>query len=249
MNMSLAGLTLCSRYAYPPNALHLCGPEKQTDLSWYVQTEKPDRGTAEILAQFSTLYPYLCLIAGENGLKDPFDKEVVQAYWLGNQLLSNVGVTPFVNYLKDTLHLKRHLPRRLLSTILAKLPAGAVPHHAFHVLNVYHRTGHIATPHTLETMDACLINWGKVVSVGNGSIVVKTQKLTTQGNKLVFDHPITRSITYFGKRKEINSNLQVDDIVSYHWGKFCERLTSPKLQSLSFYTKLALNLANTSNPL
>ena len=63
--MDFAGLALCSRYSYPPNSLSLCGPDRQNDLKWYSGSRQADHGTIEILTHFSTLYPYLRLIAGE----------------------------------------------------------------------------------------------------------------------------------------------------------------------------------------
>ena len=40
---------------------------------------------------FEGAYPYLELIASENGIADPLDARVVEAYWLGNDLLEHVG--------------------------------------------------------------------------------------------------------------------------------------------------------------
>ena len=96
--MDLKGLALCSRYSYPPNSLSLCGPDKKKDLNWYSIYQQTDKGTLEILSQFSTLYPYLTLIAQENKIKDPFNQKVVEAYWIGNNLLHKIPVKSFVTH-------------------------------------------------------------------------------------------------------------------------------------------------------
>jgi hypothetical protein len=107
--MNRSGTALATRYSYPPNSFALCGPNRQADLSWYARNQKPDLGTEEIIAQFATLYPYLLLIAGENGRKNPFDARIVEAYWTGNALLAAVSPRRFVRYLDETLKLKRKL--------------------------------------------------------------------------------------------------------------------------------------------
>src|SRR4030066_1148164 len=99
------GVFTCSRYAYPPNSLPLCGPAKQNDLKWYSSTGETDSGTKEILSDFSTLYPYLSLIAYENSIRSPFSYKVIEAYWLGNNLLCAVAPRSFARFLNDTLGL------------------------------------------------------------------------------------------------------------------------------------------------
>lgn len=237
--MSLDGLKLCTKYAYPPNSLSLCGPEKQEDLSWYLKIGKVDSGTKEILTQFSTLYPYLRLIAQENKISDPFDPQVIEAYWLGNNLLHDIPIRQFATHLRETIGLEKKVRRSDLELILRKIPFGALPYHAFHVLNVYVRTGHLDIPYTLETMNACIINWGKVVEIHKNDIVIKTQKLLKKKSVLTFQNGIHRTI-----HMHVPILLHVGDTVSYHWGMMCERLTQTKLLNLIFYTNLSLRLAN-----
>ncbi len=232
--MSLTGLALCSRYSYPPNSLSLCGPDKKSDLNWYSENQKSDRGTLEILSQFSTLYPYLTLIASENKIKDPFEKSVVEAYWIGNNLLHRIPITSFVSHLSDKIHLKAKI----------KIANGALPHHSFHVLNIYKRTGYLDIPHTIETMDACLINWGKVIKINKDFIVVNTKPLSIINNKLQFGKLKERKIIPQGEKDILLKNLKIGDWISYHWGYFCHKLTSVQLRNLVYYTNYSIKLAN-----
>lgn len=242
--MNLKGLTLCSRYSYPPNSLHLCGPEKQDELSWYTQTGNSDKGTREILSRFSTLYPYLVLIASHNRLKDPFDPRVVEAYWLGNNLLENISVRGFAGHLNDTLSLRKKIPHKNLNRLLAKLEHGAFPHHSFHVLNVYKRTGNLDLPHTLETVEACLILWGKVKKKLPEGFVIETQPVKKIGNNLLIGNYTKRIIYSDSKYDAFAQNIRPGDWVSYHWGKFCQKLTVRQLRNLKYYTLISLQLAN-----
>lgn len=243
--MDIAGLTLCSRYSFPPNSLSLCGPTgKKKDLKWYASSQTADLGTKEILSQFSTLFPYLSLIAYENNIKDPFDRRVVEAYWLGNTLLCNTPINKFARHLSDKLQLKKKIDRKELSHVITKLTNGALPHHSFHVLNIYKRTGHLDIPYTLETMDACLINWGKVKKILQSAIMVETQSLKISGNKLTFDKTVIRTIMPCGEKDVLFELLQPGDWISYHWGYFCQKLTQRQLRNIIYYTNLSVNLAN-----
>lgn len=241
--MDLKGLSLCSRYSYPPNSLSLCGPDKQNDLFSYASSGKSDKGTLEILSQFSTLYPYLNLIAYENNIPDPFDPRVVEAYWLGNKLLNNVPLRQFASHLTDRLLLKKKIKKNKLDKIFDTLDAGALPSHAFHVTNIYKRTGHFDIPHTIETMDACLINWGRVIKIEMGCLEIETQALNVIDNKLTFKQK-KRTIMYQGKKDIYTVKINQHDWVSYHWGYLCHKLTKPHLNNLIYYTNQAINLVN-----
>lgn len=238
--MNTAGLARCLRFAYPPNALHLCGPEKQTDLLAYHHHHLSDRGTDALLQQFGTMYPYLKLIAGENGRDDPFDPEVVDSYWLGNALLNKVTVKPFVDHLDTTLELKKKLSFQERETLYTIVANGGIPHHAFHVLNVYLRTGHIEEPQTIATMDACIINWGTVLTVHPATITLSTRPLRAKGTTLIFGSPMMRTIHHDG-----TITIHKGDIVSYHWGKYCTTLSQQEKKNLQWYTAKALQYANT----
>lgn len=242
--MDPTGLILCSRFAYPPNALSLCGPNKKIDLNWYATSGNIDQGEVEILTQFSTLYPYLRLIAQENKLNDPFDKRVVEAYWLGNDLLNNIKTKHLGNHLFDDLLLKKKLTRKQQSILQKKLCANILPCHAFHVLNIYKRTGNLNDLYTLQTMDACLINYGKVIKILSDSMIIKTQPLVLLQEKVVFGPVRQRSIIFQGKKDCMVNSVEAGDFVSCHWGYFCNKLTQRQLQNLMYYSNIALSMAN-----
>ena len=241
--MSLSGLSLCCRYSNPPNSLSLCGPDRKGDLSYYTETGSADSGTRSLLSQFSTLYPYLCLIAGENNFKDPFDLSVVEAYWIGNPLLSSIAVREFSHHLSERIGLKRKTARHSLERVLSKLPLGAVPNHSFHVVNIYRRTGHLNIPHTIPTIDACIVNWGKVKEVLSDSVVVQTQAVVENKDGLGL-RPIIRKILFQGVSDYLSFSLSPGDWISYHWGRFCQKLTVAQLRNLVYYTQLSFTIAN-----
>lgn len=242
--MDTNGLALCCRYCYPPNSLHLCGPEKQNDLRWYTATYKTDKGTSEIVSQFTTLYPYLILIAGINGIKNPFHPKVVEAYWIGNELLSAVPHSHFIAHLEDAIKLNRLIPKKYRELIYQKITFGGLPHHSYHVLNIYKRTGQLLLNHTLETMEACLVGWGKIIAIFPSFLIVKTRRLNFVNERLMFGKMVERKIFFAEGKDRIKENIFINDWISYHWGKICQKLNQKQLYNLIYYTHLSLHLAN-----
>lgn len=241
--MEDAGLNVACRYSFPPNSLSLCGPSRQKDLHWYTTTLQTDRGTEELLRQFETLYPYLCLIAGQNKKKDPFDLKVVEAYWLGNSLLHKTRTFDFLQHIEE----KVRLEKSDRGAVKEKIAHGALPNHAFHVLNIYKRTGHLDIPHSIQTMDACIINSGRIVEINPTKIVVETRPLQLHQGLLEFGSPIRRKLRPQGEKDILVSSLSVGDSISYHWGYICEKLSIRQVTNLYAYTSLALKFANSTH--
>lgn len=238
------GLAYAARFSYPPNSLSLCGPAKKNDLSWYSQYQQSDKGTAEILSKFSTLYPYLCLIAGENNIRDPFDVRVIEAYWIGNQLLGKVRTREFIRALDETMGISKHNTKKNSLAVYNKIATGALPHHSFHVLSIHRRTGHLKIPHTLQTMDACLIQYGKVIHISPTGIKVRTRPLEQSNGKLTFGNHMERTIMWQGENDMLRKSLSIGDHVTYHWGHICTKVTPGQLKRLIHYTNHSLAYAN-----
>lgn len=229
------GLLMCSRYSFAPNSLHYCGPERQSDMLGYVKNNAVDRGLTELLNHFDTLYQYLLLIAHQNNIQDPFDRRVVEAYWLGNSLLGNVKVQAFATHLTDTL--KRKVTEKQYKQLIDITLKGGIPQHNYHVLNIFIRTGHHAVGHTLSTMDQCRISWGKVIET-QGRYVVAVNPLIYQHNQLELGTPEHRIVT------SVAVTPIKGEWVSIHWGIVCDVLCDRQRINLERHTNYALKRAN-----
>lgn len=223
----MTGLLRCARYSFSPNKLKYCGPDKNKELQGYLKTKSSDLGLKNMLADFTALHPYLKLIAKENGIADEFDERVVEAYWLGNELLETVTLKSFFN------HGLKRLPKKDLKWFEVKLPRGAKPNHQFHVFNFWKRTGHLARLHTVETMDNCRISTGKMLP-GNK---IKTNKLIYKNGQLGFE-PAIKEV------QNLEKAYKSGDLVTIHWGWVCEKINKSQAKDLEKYTNLALKLAN-----
>lgn len=238
------GLMRCSRYAFGPNRLHYCGPDANSEIAAHIKHNEADPALATLLSQFQTMYPYLKKIAEANRIESPFDVRVVEAYWLGNELLERVEKHDFYEHLVDDHQIDKRIGKKSFALVADKIGKGAVPHHSFHVLDIWKRTGHIARPHTLESMVSCIVSWGTVKQADGMFLEVETEPLIYAGGKLALGTPIVEKIARgLGAPIDIDE-AKAEDIITMHWGVPCEVITKKQAATLKKYTLRHIALAN-----
>lgn len=234
-----------ARYAYGPNRLGYCGPDEAGELFQQATGGGDLARLRELAAQFEGAYPYLCLIARSNGIGDPLDAAVVEAYWLGSRMLQKVRIRDFGDSLEDRFRARlRGDGWRWLG---AKPAAGALPNHAFHVLDVFPRLGLMRTgeiDRVLETMDACRIRWGRVLERDGDSLVVSVVPLELAQGRLRLAAPRVERVRGWVDGSGFVEDVLAGDIVSIHWDWACERLDAGRLAALRGVTEGELRLAN-----
>lgn len=240
----LSGAVLFARYAYPPNELGYCGPPDHRALLEYGSSGVVDAGLAQLARGFEGAWPYLTLIADGNGIGDPLDHRVVEAYWVGNALLDRLDTNLFGNSMHD-----RFQPRTGLKwTQLAEaVPAGAVPHHSFHVFGVYPwigllRSGRSGTP--LFVLDRCRIRWGRIEQIQGSEVVVRSRPLTWEHGQLGLGDPRLETATCAADGYAFLLDLKPGDWVSLHWNWVCDRLSQRSLTALRHYTARQFAITN-----
>jgi len=245
------GSLLAARYAFMPNKLRYCGGDSNSELFEYTAANQSDAGLKVMLQEFETMFPCLRLIAEANKIADPFNYKVVEAYWLGNELLENVSMNNFYRYLVDEQKLKKKFKPELLEKVFGKIPIGAKPHHSFYVLNIPKRTGYYPVEHTLKTMDECRIAAAKIKSqISNlksdfsGRIVVEYQPLVLRGDRIELGKSIEKEVFCEINQKAFVKEPKVGDWVSLHWGWVCDFLSKEQVENLNKWTKYNLALAN-----
>lgn len=241
---SAKGILRCARYAFMPNKLSYCGPDKNKDLFYYAHKQEADQGLNLILKEFQVLYPYLKFIAQSNQIKDPFNERVIEAYWIGNQLLENVSKSRLYYHLLNEQQLKKKLNKKLLKKVVAKIPLGAKPHHSFHVFSVWKRTGHLDVMHTLNTMDLCRINWGKIKKIDSPNLKVEYQPLVLENNRLKLGSIISQKILVEINDAGFIKKPRIGQWISFHWGFACEILNNRQAANLKKYTEESIRLTN-----
>lgn len=236
----LAGSLRFVRYAFMPNQLRFCGGDDHRTLFEYGVEHVVDGGLNPLLRKFTGALPYLQLIARANRIPDPFDERVVEAYWIGNDLLTGVEVRQLHDALQERFG--KQLEGKTREWLLAKAPAGARPHHNFHVFDVHSRVGELE--HSLDTMDNCRISWGKVIRDEGAELIVERQPLALADGKLVLGPPIRERAVRQVDGRGFADGTKPGDWVSLHWGWVCEVITPHQQRNLARFTDDHIRLAN-----
>jgi len=223
-----------ARFAMPPNRLGYCGPGDDA-LSPYVGGHQDD-GLREIAAGFEGAFPYLRLLAGSNRRADPLDAAVVEAYWIGNELLDGVTLHDFGTSIDERFRRRAGGDWRHIDGAIP----GGVPNHAFHVMHAMPwaglmRDGIVDEP--LRIIDRCRISWATVVDRVPGrpddsirEILIRRTPLEWVGSRLVFGTPTIEQVTS-------PVDVAPGDVVAVHWDWVCERIDPRQLAWLRRITR------------
>jgi hypothetical protein len=239
------GLEISGRFALPPNSLSYCGkPVFRRAFSAYLARKSARNRNAlkRELSKFKAHYAYLCLIAMANGLK-PFDRQVCEAFWIGNPLLRKVRLRSL-----RSLILQKFCGPGLLSQAKARrlahgIPGGSLAHHSFHALYIHTISG--AVEHSLRTADLCRVSWGRVVRVAGAQAAVDSQKLERKGGKLSLV-PCRKKIRTACEGLRLARKINRGDIVASHWGFAVMKLSKSQMAQLEKCTIATLRALNSA---
>jgi len=233
------GVQLGARFSIATNRLQYCGPADAEPLL-YAAIARGERleEARRALARFEALMPYLEAIGRKHGL-DPFDRSVVEAYWIGNALLDPFERSDFLALLEALI--RRGLPRSVAHRLAENLPDRPIPHHVFHVafVGVGAVTGHVPT--TLPNMESCRPSWGRVNGVTAEALTVEAPELRAAGETLRMGPSREVRLPHDPK---VLPGVAVGDTVAFHWGCAALALDGPQTQALHRYTERSLEAAN-----
>ncbi len=236
-----SGPLLFARYAFPPNELGYCGPDGASVLLDHATSGGVEPEVLRRAREFDGAWPYLELIAAAAGIEDPLDPRVVEAYWVGNDLLNQVE------------------PDVLLSTLGAKfsgqvgglwpqMQAASNPqaHHSFHVYAVYPWFGLLGRGGDvpLSVLDQCRIRWGTVVEVQGEHATVRSQPLVWDGETVGLGAERDEPVRWSTEGRSLRSGLTTGDQVSLHWDWVCDVLSDLQVEALARYSSHQLELVN-----
>ncbi len=238
------GPVLFARYAYPPNSLGYCGPGDPSGLLGAASEGTDVVGLGQLAARFEGAWPYLRLLAACAGIDDPLDRRVVEAYWVGNDLLAQVPPATLSTSLGDRFEQRSG---RHFESLVSAVAAGGIPQHSFHVFAVYPwlgllRAGMDGPP--MEVLDRCRIRWGRIEAVTGDLVAVTSRALAFEGSRLVLGpnrvELARRSLDGVGFAED----LRPGDAVSLHWDWVCDRLSPTALRWLRYSTLRNLDAVN-----
>jgi hypothetical protein len=237
-----SGGLLFARYAYPPNALGYCGPDRPDTLLQAASHGEANREVRSLVPRFEGASVYLRLIAACNGIADPLDRRVVEAYWVGNSLLRGVP--------------SGRLPQHATGAVGAA-PGGeavapiaisrGVAHHTFHVFAVYPWLARLRSGKTepaLEVLDRCRIRWGAVQDIAGDMVTVRSRKLVFDGANLGLGPDRLERVRREPGGLGSGADLRPGDMITMHWDWMCDRLPRLSLHYLRSCTQRNLDAVN-----
>jgi Family of unknown function (DUF6390) len=239
-----AGSLLFARYAYPPNARGLCGSDTPRTLLEYGEARTADAGLAELARTFDGAWPYLRLIADANAIADPLDLRVVEAYWVGNDLLDRVRPADLARHVEERFRGRVGRAREHIVDVIA---AGGTPHHCFHVFAVYPwlgllRTGVVDEP--LHVLDQCRTTPAMVLAAADETADVIAQPLWWDGKLLRLGSPSHRTVRWREDGMSFVDRPRPGDLVSLHWDVICDRISPRAYAALHAVTARSLGAVN-----
>ncbi len=228
--MSISGAAMFARYAYPPNELGYCGP---ADASVLLHRDIPgaEQRIREHARRFDGAWAYLELIASCSLIADPLDARVVEAYWIGNELLDEI----------DPEYAMGWLQQRFAGQPGATWMPG-LPHHGYQVFAVYPWSGLLRrttnTTVALSVLDQCRIRWGEIVAVDGQRVRVRSRPLVLQDGRLELGPPRESSAAWAADGRSLldapvgGTPLSIGDHVAMHWDWVCGVLDAREVAQL-----------------
>jgi hypothetical protein len=198
-----------------------------------------------VARRFNGAWPYLELIAASNGIADPLDPRVVEAYWVGSGLLEGISAPSLLDVIGE------HPDSGLGGgpQLREAVAAGGVAHHSFHVFAVYPwlallRSGRREPAMTV--LERCRIRWGRVEAVEGAKVNVRSQPLGFDGHDLILLEEREEQACCSVEGVGFVEDLVPGDHVALHWDWVCDRLDPEALANLQHFTARSLHAVNTS---
>jgi hypothetical protein len=171
---------------------------------------------------------------------------VVEAYWVGNELLDRVLIGKLGDSMAERF---RKQVGNKFQFLAEGVLAGGVPHHSFHVFGVYPWVGLLGndrmTTHALTVLDRCRVRWGKVIAVNAlAAVIVESRPLNWDGRLLTLGEPAAETARLPLDGAVFAPGLAAGDWVALHWDWVCDKLTDRQLGALRGYSQRHLDMVN-----
>lgn len=237
--MDTKALQLAARFALPPNSLGYCGKGSAPERFKSCILDGKCETVGNEIDKFIVLGPYLKTLS-EITSKNRFSYPVVEAYWLGNHELKKTKPEDYDILLNAFA--KQGVPLWFINGLRDNKPVKFVPYHLFQVLHVGVGRVSGAVPYNMDSINNCMIRWGKVEKISKDKLTVNLNSLKKVGKKLKLILK-KNNVSY---RPDFLVGLKISDIVAVHWKQAVKKLTDSEVTKLEFWTKEVLKTATGS---
>ena len=235
-----------ARYALYPNELGLCGPRGSEKGKLYqyltTKTRVSDKQTRKLLEQFTAATAYLKLIAASNNIEDWLDPRVVDAYWIGNDLLNRVRPEDLKAMILN-LAAEGKMAAPAAKEAASRIYYQHRPHHSFHVLTIGGISGQVER----ESIgwELCRIGWGEVARIKkDGTLAVLARSLRHRGSHFLPELEGREEERVIRRDLQILPRVKVGDLIAFHWGRAVEVVTLDEARRLEYWTERTLAYCN-----
>ena len=231
--IDVKALQLGSRFSIKPNSLGYCGRKSAVTITENCVTNGKCKGVEKEFSNFIALNPYLETLSKITGLSK-FSYPVIEAYWLGNNELQKTKPEDFEVLLNNFT--KQGIPDYFVKELKNKELKIFIPFHLFQVLHVGVGKVSGSVPFNLESINNCMIRWGKVKNIVNHKAVVELNSLKKEKNKYV----LIQTEEKISINPDFTQDLKIGNIIAVHWKMIAKTLNKREEKNLSFWTKKVL---------
>lgn len=216
--MSDQGALTFARYAFAPNDLGYCGP----DGAHAMLAPGAEAEIARRARLFDGAWVYLEFLAGVLGTDDPLATPVVEAYWIGSDLLDDADPADLVAHLGVAFESQTGGTWR-------ESAARARAHHSYQVFEVYPWAAMLLRGlppgPAVSVLDRCRIRSGVVSEVDGEWVAVRSTPLGWDGDSLTPSAPQVERARWSVDGLSLLAPPAVGDTVALHWDWVCDVLT------------------------
>jgi len=238
----MSGLKIAIGYGVFPQKLGFCGPQEkyasQDLLNYLLGKRISEERIRKIMKKFKGAYSYYKLIAKSNKIKDSFDERVVEAYWIGNNLLDRVKFSDLRKMIIDDFSAPGLLKQEEAERRAKNIPLNSRPHHSFHVLVIGSVSGRVDLKGKL--LDLCRIGWGRVQELKKHKVIIDYYPLSNK-RPFYIGKPIKKEFSW---NKDLIPKIKKRDWVTTHWNNLIQVINKENLNNLKKYTQITLNSFN-----
>jgi hypothetical protein len=231
--MDTKTLQLESRFSLPPNSLGYCGKDTAPEKFKKCIIHGECQGVEEEVKKFIVLYPYLKTIAKITS-RPIFSYQVIESYWLGNDLLKNPKKKDYNLLLNNFL--SQGVPDFFVEELRLKNPKSFIPNHLFHVLHIGVGKASGAVPFNLDSINNCMIRWGKVLELQKNKARVKLNSLKIEKQK----YSLVSKEQLIPLGSDLVPGIKTGDIIATHWNMVIKILTEDEAKNLKYWTNQVL---------
>jgi hypothetical protein len=229
-------LQLESRFSLSPNSLGYCGLNSAGAKFQKCIKEGKCGGVRKEVKNFIVLHPYLRVLARITR-KSRFSYEVIEAYWIGNDLLRKAKPEDYLLLIK--YFEKQGVPAFFVDELKKKVPKVFIPNHLFQVLHVGVGRVSGSVPFNIKTVNDCMIRWGKVEKITGKKAIISLNSLK---KKTKNTYSLIKTRTKIPYKLWLTKDLKIGDNVAVHWNLIVKILTKKEEENLKFWTRRVCGL-------